>query len=72
MSVDWTIFDGLSECTVSCNCGREYRSHTKIFYENLGKEKVRQKQSQQPCPGCGRDDDWWKTSSDPEMMEIRR
>ena len=70
--VDWSIFDGQSESTVSCHCGAEYRSHVKIFYENIGKEKVRQKQSQKPCPGCGRDDDWYSAKSDPEIWSVSR
>lgn len=61
---DWTKFDQYPEDTVSCRCGMLFRSHAAIDKDTF--RIVLRK----PCPRCGRTDDAWKVSSDPESMTI--
>lgn len=66
MEPDWTKFDGPKD-TVSCWCGREYRSHTKLVLE----DGYLVMWIEWPCPGCGkRKDNARKISSDRETFKI--
>jgi len=64
MSIDWTIFDGQPEDTCTCKCGRIFRSHSKIDMQRF------KLISRKPCPACGKADNLFKASSDPESFGI--
>jgi hypothetical protein len=63
--IDWTDFDGTSEQTCRCRCGTVFRSHARVRYD-AGIRPIARK----PCPGCGKSDDLWAISSDPELFTI--
>lgn len=61
---DWSRIEKYPESTVTCRCGEVYRSHA-MFDKDLGTCV-----SRKPCPKCGRNDDSWRVSSDPETMTL--
>lgn len=63
-SMDWSMFDGEPENTIRCNCEAVYRSHSRINMDR------RRSITRKPCPNCGRHDNSWMCSSDPEVMTI--
>jgi hypothetical protein len=64
--VDWSRHEGLSESTVSCRCGAEWRSHAKLVSTGASFVPVARK----PCPACGRHTDVWHIADDPEIMML--
>lgn len=61
---EWTRFDAFPENTLTCGCGRVYRSHSR--FSHIGSMI----EPRWPCPGCGSRDDIRRASSDPELMTI--
>lgn len=59
---DWSK---ISSASCFCRCGREFRAKAQIDMER------RRSVSEIPCPGCGKTDDLWKVSGDPETFEVR-
>lgn len=56
---DWAK---ISEATCHCRCGEVFRSKAQI---DMSKRKS---VCEKPCPKCGKADDVWKVSGDPETF----
>ena len=62
-NIDWSKFTG-PEDTCHCRCGKVFRSHVK--YVMAAKRMITRRQ----CPQCGKNNDCWRVTSDPETIEI--
>lgn len=62
--IDWSIHDKYPEYTCECRCGQVYRSHSRYSLERNALI------SRIPCPGCKKDGDLRRASSDPEYQSI--
>ena len=70
--VDWTPFDSLPESTVTCGCGRRFRSHSKVVSvpDALTPSSSLVIFSRKRCPNCGADDQARRVESDPERYTL--
>lgn len=60
-NIDWSKFTG-AEDVCHCRCGKVFRSHAKfVIY-------VARMITKKKCPSCGKDNDCWRVTSDPETM----
>jgi hypothetical protein len=66
-TVDWSKFTDPPCTTVTCRCGYVFRSHAKTVKVDGRWIAV----SKEPCIQCGRSDNIWKVSTDPESFTIR-
>jgi hypothetical protein len=66
LGVDWAEFEGDSRGTCFCNCGAQFRSHTKIV--SLNDELVQV--YEYPCPGCDKVTGIFRTSYEYESFTI--
>ncbi len=60
---DWSPFDKYSHNTCYCRCGTVFRAHSR-FFKDYGLV------TRTPCPGCGKNSDVRRASSDPETFTI--
>lgn len=65
--IDWSKFTEPPTTTCYCRCGTRYRSHCK----SARVEGLWRLVSQKPCPGCGKTNDCYRASTDPESFTIR-
>lgn len=63
--IDWSHFDKYPENTLTCDCGTEFRSHSKFVTE-----PEPHIESRKPCPNCKRHDHIRRASSDPETFSL--
>ena len=63
--IDWTPLLQYPPAENFCRCGVVYVSHAKIDMA------IRRTVTRLPCPGCGRDDNLFRSSSPPESVTIR-
>ena len=62
VDIDWSGFNW-PEDECECCCGALFRSHTK-WVTNRGVV------SRKPCPACGRDDNYRRVTSEPELVTL--
>jgi hypothetical protein len=58
-------WENLSEATVGCSCGEEFRSKAQFDMEKPTMV------SEKPCPACGRTEGHRRISMDPEQYGLR-
>jgi hypothetical protein len=65
-AIDWTTFDKYSKDLCHCRCGRGFLSHVKGVWRGERFVQI----TRDPCPGCAKNDDCLRVSSQREKMTI--
>jgi len=65
--IDWAVFDKYPENTCYCRCDAVFRSHAKSV---IMPDESLQMITRSPCPNCGKNDDCWRISGDPETFMV--
>lgn len=65
-NIDWSQFGDNVTTTCYCRCGGIYRSHAKTVKHHGSWKGC----SQLPCPKCGKHDDLFRVSQDPESVTL--